>query len=92
MNFTKDPDAELDYAVDWTDWLGTDTIVGSTWTVAAGSGIQVSNESVDPGGHVCTAWLSGGTISTAPYRVTNEITTAAGRVDDRSLLIKIQNR
>lgn len=92
MNFVKDPDADLDYAIDWTDWLGTDTIANSTWAAASNSGIEVANDSVDPAGHVCTVWLSGGTVGTTPYRVTNQITTAAGRIDERSLLITIQYR
>ena len=63
-----------------------------SWTADSSSGIEVESDSVDAGGHVCTAWLAGGNISTTPFRVTNEITTAAGRTDERSLLIKIQPR
>ncbi len=92
MLIVKDPDAVLDYAIDWTDWLGTDTITSSVWTADSSSGIEVESDSVDTAGHVCTVRLAGGNISTAPYRVTHQITTAAGRTDERSLLIKIQPR
>ena len=33
-NFTKDPDAVLDYEFDWSAWLGTDTIATHTVTAA----------------------------------------------------------
>ena len=33
--FTKDPDATLDYKVDWSSWLVDDTISGSQWIVPA---------------------------------------------------------
>ena len=33
--FTKAPGSTVDYTLDWDrdDWLGTDTIATSTWTV-----------------------------------------------------------
>jgi hypothetical protein len=34
--YIKDPDAVLDYALDWAEWLGADTIQGVTWIVSTG--------------------------------------------------------
>lgn len=85
-NQEKDPQATLDYFVDWKQegWLGTDTISVSTWTVPVG--ITKESESVANGR--ATVWLSGGTAGTT-YTVTNHITTTGGRQDERSLYVYI---
>jgi hypothetical protein len=85
--FDKDPQAVLDYGTDWARWLNDDTITASTWTVP--DGITKDSDS-----HTATAtvvWLSGGTAGKT-YRVTNHIVTAAGRQDDRTLLIAVRER
>lgn len=71
--FTKDPDAVLDYQVDWTTWLNGDTISVSTWTVATGL-TQVSATNTTT---TATVWLSGGTVDQS-YTVANKIVTAGG--------------
>ena len=89
MTFTKDPDATLDYVLDWTEWLGAfgDTIATSSWTVPDGLvKVTESNTSV-----LATVWLSGGTDGQA-YSVTNRITTVGGRADDRTIKIKVRNK
>lgn len=85
--FTKDPQAALDYAVDWTDWLGDDAITASTWDVE--DGVTVDDDTNTS--QVAVVWLSGGTVD-ATYRATNHITTTAGREDERTLLIRIKQR
>jgi hypothetical protein len=40
---------------------------------------------------IVTAWISGGTVGTT-YRVECLITTSAGRKDERSLWITVQER
>ena len=85
--FTKDPDATLDYRVEWSSWLDTDTIATSTWTVESGiTTVSDSNTTT-----VATIWLSGGTAG-EEYEVANLITTAAGRIDERTLTIKVANK
>lgn len=84
----KDPHAVLDYAMDWTDWLATDTITGTPlWTVPAG----LTKDSQSNTTSVATVWLSGGVLGMV-YPVTCRITTAAGRTDERSFRIKIIER
>lgn len=85
--FTKDPDAVLDYGFDWTSWLDGDTISTSAWS--ADAGITVDSDSNNTTS--TTVWLSGGTAGTT-YEVTNQITTAAGRTDDRTIRIKVVER
>jgi hypothetical protein len=84
MRFTKDPNAVLDFTIDWESWLDGDTISASTWTPEAGITVD-SDTDTDT---TTTVWLSGGTAGQS-YRVTNHITTAAGREEDRTLIIKV---
>lgn len=80
----KDANATLDYGVRWSKWLGTDTITNSEWIIP--TGLTSSNESHGSGTTI--VWLSGGTLNET-YTIINRITTAAGRIDDRSIKIKI---
>jgi len=87
MSYIKDPDAVLDYAIDWSAWLDTDTITDSDWTTT--EGITIDSDSFTD--TASTVWLSGGTAGDT-YSVTNHITTTAGRQDDRSIKIKCKER
>lgn len=98
---TKDPDAKLWYGWDWADggandgsvsdpgWLQGDTIVTSTWSITGDGALAVDDD--DLAGTVATVKLSGGT-SGAQYTVTNHVVTAAGNEDDRSLIVRVQER
>ena len=81
--------AVLDYTIDWTKWLDEvgDTIETSTWIVPTGlTKVTETNTT-----KLATVWLSGGTVG-MNYTVTNRITTAAGRADDRSITIRVRER
>lgn len=90
----KDPEAQLFYTFDWSEWLtGADTIATSEYTVTArindpdpvvkvSEGIQGSNTYVE---------LKGGQVNKS-YVVSVKITTASGLVDRRSFRVKIENR
>lgn len=78
----KDPDEVLDYRLDWTDRLAGDTISTSVW--AAESGITIDSDVHDD--TAATVWVSGGTHGTT-YRMTNTITTAAGRTMQEVVLL-----
>ena len=85
--WTKDPNAVLDYTLDWTKWLDGDTIDTATFTVPDGLTLDDStNDTV-----LATAWLSGGTAGTS-YVVRCRITTAGGRTEDRSFTILVDDR
>jgi len=83
----KDPDAILDYGFIWDQWLGADTIVSSSMIVEPGLVLDSDSNTTT----TTTAWLSGGTAGEI-YSVTNRITTAAGRTDDRTIKIKVIER
>jgi hypothetical protein len=85
--FNKDPDALLDYRVDWIAWLGVDTISTSTWILE--SGITKFTDSKT--NTAATIWLSGGTANES-YRVVNKIVTAGGRTDERTLTIVCESK
>lgn len=86
--YKKDPNATLDYAVDWSPWLGDDdALATSTFVVPAG----LTKMSEGWAGDVAVVWLSGGTLGET-YRVVCRITTSDGRGDDRSFLVKIEER
>ena len=87
ISFVKDPSALLDYEFNWSSWLGSDTII--SYTVTASSGLTVVSSSASS--TAVTVWLSGGTEGTA-YLVTCQITTAGGRIDERSFWVSIENR
>lgn len=89
MVFNKDPQSTLDYSSDWAAWLAVDGDTISSHTVTADTGISV-NSSTNTTTDV-TVWLSGGTAG-VKYRVTVQITTAAGRVDQRSMDILVLDR
>jgi hypothetical protein len=87
MTFSKDPDAILDYAVDWSRWLAGDTIAASAWVVPTGlTKVSETNTATK-----ATVWLSSGSAGQS-YTVTNRITTAAGRTEDRSFTIRVEER
>jgi hypothetical protein len=86
----KDPAATLDYQVDWTDWLGADTISASTWTLSAPAG-GLTTGAPSFTGKIARVWLSGGTVGQV-VRVTNQITTSIGRIDERSFNVRLVER
>lgn len=85
--FVKDPDAVLDYALNWTKWLEGDSLVSGTWTIDAGPTIASQNVS----GGIVTMWLSGGTDATT-YAARCRVVTTAGRTDDRTIQIQVRER
>jgi hypothetical protein len=89
QTYTKDPDATLDYPVDWESWLDDDTISASEWVLEDGLTIGTGDIAPSFTGTVATAFIAGGTVGTT-YLVTNRITTAGGRIDDRSFRLKIK--
>jgi hypothetical protein len=87
MTFTKDPNAVLDYTLDWARWLAGDQIATSEWLVLAGLTKVADTKTASS----ATVWLSGGTAGQS-YTVTNRITTSGGRTEDRSFTIRVEER
>jgi hypothetical protein len=92
--YTHDPDATLDYAIDWSEWLPDgDALSTATWTVTGADAALTVAGSPAPShaAGIATAWLTGGT-DRVDYRVTCRVTTTGGRVDDRSILVRVRER
>ncbi len=87
QDFVKDPNAVLDYKVDWATWLSTDTIATVAWTVPTG----ITQTSTSNTTTTATIWLSGGTAGTT-YEIVCRITTAGGRTDDRTIGIRVEEQ
>lgn len=93
---TKDPDAELDYIENWTEWLDSvgDNIASAT--VAATGSDPASNAVVYQqiiNGKSVVAWVRGGVAGETValrYRVTT--TNVPPRTDDRTVYLKIKDR
>ncbi|NIQ10461.1 MAG: hypothetical protein GWO10_16315 [candidate division Zixibacteria bacterium] len=87
---TKDPNAYLDYKWDWDSWLASLEII-STATFVLSSGLTVGTYDITDAGKSVTAWISGGT-DTSAEEATCRITTDAGRIDDRTIILEIRER
>lgn len=84
----KDPQAVLDYVVDFAQWLDAlpDTLASHSVTV---SGVTLDDSDIV--GKTVVMWISGGTVGTAAS-ATVRITTAGGRTDERTVYFKIKQR
>jgi hypothetical protein len=88
----KDPEASLDYAVDWgLEYLDADILVASNWSVAPAEagGVTVAASQFD--GKMATVQAAGGTAGRI-YRLTNHVTMASGLEDSRSIMLRVEKR
>lgn len=85
----KDPNAVLDYTIDWTVWLDDMSDTLSSHSVITPSGITCVSSSIS--GKKVIMWISGGTVNVT-YQVTCRVVTAGGRTDDRSIYFRILER
>jgi len=86
----KDPNASLDYSVDWSTYLEAgETLAGSAWQIDPAGALAYA--AVSFGATSATATLSGGTVGHV-YRVTNRVTTSLGRIDDRSFILRVEDQ
>lgn len=86
--YDKDPAENLPYTFNWPLWLAGDTITG-TPLVTVDAGLTTGAQS-----NTTTAviiWLSGGTLGVT-YKVACRITTAAGKIAERTIGIRITDR
>lgn len=87
--YVKDPDATLDYSVDWSQFLAGsdgDSISTAAWLEASGD-LTITDSGHSSGIH--TGFISGGTLGES-YTVTSRITTTGGRINDSSFILLIR--
>lgn len=83
--FEKDPDATLDFAIDWSDAFPGDDLTAATATVDDAA-LVVENESHTATVH--TVRLSGGAVGRR-YEVTSTVTTTSGQSDQRTVEVVV---
>lgn len=88
----KDPEAVLPFTVDWSAWLTAenDTASAITWTVPTGLTQEATPAPTIVSGKA-TVWISGGTPGET-YPVVCRIATTGGRVDERTIRIRVEQR
>jgi hypothetical protein len=89
-SYVKDPTARLDYTWGWSDWLTAVADTISTATVTVPDGLTAFGTPVVDDTTV-TQWVEGGSLDGA-YRMVCQITTAAGRIDERSIYLTIRDQ
>lgn len=88
----KDPEAVLDYSVDWgAEYLLGDLIADSGWTVDPDEPGGLSVTASDFDATVATVKAGGG-IAGRVYRLVNDVTLESGRIDRRSIVLRVENR
>lgn len=88
----KDPSAVLDYTVDWgAEYLSGDALADSSWSVSPDEpgGAAIAGSQFDL--LLATVQVAGG-IPGKVYRVINRVTTASGREDSRSIILRVEKR
>ena len=89
----KDPDAVLDYTVDWAaDYLAPGELLAqSDWNVVPDEEGGVALAGSDFDAATSTVKAAGG-VAGHVYSLVNRITTSAGRIDERSIVIRVEKR
>jgi hypothetical protein len=83
--FSQHSTEVLDYDFDFTNWIGSDEITGTS-VAATPTGLTVTSEISTT--KIAKVWCSGGTVGTT-YDVTVQIETLAGRTKERCIEVKI---
>lgn len=88
--YIKDPEAVLDYKFDWSSWLDSGETIASR-TVTVDAGLTKDSDAVTDTSTSVTVWLSGGTDGVS-YSVNCQIVTSANRTDERTMIIRVNER
>lgn len=86
--FVKEPEALLDYTIDWSDWLAEgDTIASGSFTLLE-TGLTIEDEIYSD--TKATVWLSGG-VSGTTYHIVSSVVSVGGRDDERVFDILVRD-
>ncbi|ARS29114.1 phage fiber-tail adaptor protein [Sphingomonas sp. KC8] len=87
----KDPDATVDYLIDWGARLDGRAVTESDWAVAPAEpgGLVIADDAID--GARTRARLSGG-VPGHVYRATCQVVLSDGGIDERSLALRVEQR
>ncbi|MEO6433412.1 MAG: hypothetical protein ABIO29_05495 [Sphingomicrobium sp.] len=88
----KNPDAVLDYSIDWgAEYLDGELIAASAWSVEPAETGGVTIVSADFSSSATTVKAAGGAVGKL-YRLVNQVTTDSGRIDSRSISLRVEKR
>lgn len=90
--FLKDPGASLDWTVDWAaGYLDGQTIADSQWSAhpEESGGIAIAATALQP---TRTAVTLAGGVPGHVYRISNRVTLSDGRLDERALTVRVEER
>ena len=89
--YLKDPQARVDYVIDWSPYVNGKAIEASLWMVEPDEdgGIAAVESSFEP--ERTAARLSGGLIGHS-YSVSNQVTFSDGTTDVRSITLRVEAR
>lgn len=94
-SYEKQPSEVKDYDIDYTEWLtpAQDTIDDITAVVTSDTEATPTLivDSIQNTLLVGKVWLSGGTANTK-YKLTVQMTTVGGRVDESELIFSVKDR
>ena len=85
----KDPQARIDYVIDWSAYLAGQSVIASEWSVHPAGGLTVEEAAFEPGR--TSVRVSGGALGHV-YRLTNRVTLSDGQVDERSVTVRVEER
>lgn len=93
MNYLlKDPEAVLDYSVDWgAEYLAGDLLAESAWSVVPAEPDGVTVEAADFDA-TTTSVTAGGGVAGRVYRLVNSVVLQSGRADSRSIVLRVEAR
>jgi len=93
MNYLlKDPEAVLDYSVDWgAEYLAGDLLAESAWSVVPEEPGGLTVEAADFDATTTTVTAAGG-IAGRLYRLVNAVVLQSGRADSRSVVLRVEGR
>jgi len=89
----KDAEAVLDYAIDWgAEYLGEgDLIAQSEWSVSPDEPAGVAVVGSDFDAAISSVKAAGG-IAGRLYKLVNRVTLDSGRIDERSIVLRVEQR
>lgn len=88
----KDPDTRIDFEIDWAlAYPDGQAVVASVWMVVPveEGGLSVAAAAYDL--MQATATLAGG-VAGHVYRLTNRVTLSDGQIDERSAVVRVEER
>lgn len=98
----KDKDEINDFSVDWSRFLGTDTVSSSVWFIEDADGVktQVSNADIVNGLQFVSSTISENTATArfslgtnnVRYRITCRVNTLQGLQYERSIFLRVKEK